>query len=250
MITIMVNGKPREMDGPLSVAAFLDALDINPRQVAVALNGEVVPRGEWRRTTIGEGDVVEVVRAVGGGALAKTETTKEPLAMDALLLLLAFGAGLAAATQILVNGAMGEERGVPEALLVSVTVTYGSAVVFMLGRFIVMGEMNLNTPGRPLLYLLPLTIVALVAFLGLMRGLEWYYFLGGLAGAMIVWTVALTGPRIGIASTSAALIAGQMVASIIWDHLGLLSQAKDPIDALKIAGALLIVGGVVLVRGF
>ena len=248
MITVTVNGKPRQVEGPLSVTAFLKTLDINAGQVAVAINGEVVTRSEWKDATVKDGDAVEVVRAVGGGA--QTITTKEPLVMDAFLLLLAFGAGLAAATQILVNGAMGEERGVPEALLVSVTVTYGSVVLFMLGRFALLGDLNLNTPGRPLIYLLPLAVIGVMAFLGLMRGLEWYYFLGGLAGAMIVWTVAFTGPRIGIATTSAAIIAGQMVGAILWDHLGLLSQAKDPIDALKIVGALLIVGGVVLVRGF
>ena len=142
------------------------------------------------------------------------------------------------------------ERGVPEALLVSVTVTFGSAVLFMLVRFALLGELNLDTPVRPLLYLLPLAFVALLAFLGLMSGLQWYYFLGGLAGGLIVATVALTGPRIGIATTSAAVIAGQMAAAVLWDHLGLLDQAKDPLDALKVAGALLIVGGVVLVRGF
>ena len=40
-----------------------------------------------------------------------------------------------------------------------------------------------------------------------------------------------------------------MVGAMLFDHLGLLDQAKDPIDALKVTGALLIVGGVVLVRG-
>jgi len=221
---------------------------VDPRYVAVARNGDVVPREEWPKTSLQDGDVLEVVRMVGGGA--QDRTRKEPLAMDALLLLLAFGAGLAAATQILVNGAMGEERGIPEALMVSATVTYGSVVLFMLIRFALVGELNLDTHVKPLLYLLPLAFIALLAFLGLMGGLPWYYFLGGLAGAFIVGTVVLTGPRIGIATTSAALIAGQMVGAILWDHLGLLSQAKDPIDALKIAGALLIVGGVVLVRGF
>jgi len=170
--------------------------------------------------------------------------------MDALFFLLAFGAGVAGATQILVNGAMGEERGVPEALMVSVTVTYGAVVVFMLSRWFLLGELNLSTPGRPLFYLLPLAIIALLAFLGVMHGLEWYYFLGGLAGAFIVGTMALSGPRIGIAATSAVFIAGQMVAAIAADHMGLLAQAKDPIDAVKVVGALLIVGGVVLVRGF
>ncbi len=248
MINVTVNGKPRQLEGPLNVTSFLETLDINARRVAVALNGEVVLRSDWPRVTIGEGDAVEVVRAVGGGA--ETITKKEPLAMDALILLLVFAAGLAAATQVLVNGAMGEERGVPEALMVSVTVTYGSVVLFMLFRFALVGDLNLNTPVRPLLYLLPLAIIALLAFLGIMRGLEWYYFLGGLAGALIVWTVAFAGPRVGIATTSAALIAGQMLGAILFDHLALIGQAKDPIDAFKIAGALLIVSGVVLVRGW
>jgi len=248
MIAVTVNGKPRDLEASLTVTAFLGALDISARQVAVAINGEVVPRSEWGRVTVNEGDAVEVVRAVGGGA--DTRTTKERFAMDALFFLLAFGAGVAGATQILVNGAMGEERGVPEALMVSVTVTYGAVVVFMLSRWFLLGELNLSTPGRPLFYLLPLAIIALLAFLGVMHGLEWYYFLGGLAGAFIVGTMALSGPRIGIAATSAVFIAGQMVAAIAADHMGLLAQAKDPIDAVKVVGALLIVGGVVLVRGF
>jgi thiamine biosynthesis protein ThiS len=248
MIALTVNGERREVDGPVRLIAFLKSLDVDPRYVAVARNGDVVPREEWPRTTLQDGDVLEVVRMVGGGAQARTR--KEPLVMDALLLLLAFGAGIAAATQILVNGAMGEERGVPEALMVSATVTYGSVVLFMLIRFAIMRELNLDTPVKPLLYLLPLALVALLAFLGLMGGLQWYYFLGGLAGALIVGTVVLTGPRIGIATTSAALIAGQMVGAILYDHLALLDQAKDPIDVLKVVGTLLIVGGVVLVRGF
>ena len=247
MITVTVNGKPRELERPLSVDAMLAALDINPAQVAVAVNGEVVPRSERARVEIVDGDTVEIVRAVGGGASAGTK--KEPLYMDALLMLLVFGAGLAAATQILVNGAMGEERGVPEALLVSVPVTYGSAVAIMAARYLIVGRLNLETPISGLVYLLPLMAVSALALLGIVRGLEWYYMLGGLAGTMIVATVALTGPRIGIGTTSAVLVAGQMLGAIVYDHLGLLGQAKDPIDAAKVAGGLLIVGGVVLVRG-
>ena len=67
MITVTFNGKPRELEGALSIGAFLEALDINPQRVAVALNGEVTPRSEWPRVTVNEGDTVEVVRAVGGG---------------------------------------------------------------------------------------------------------------------------------------------------------------------------------------
>ena len=159
--------------------------------------------------------------------------------MEALFLLLAFGAGVAGATQILVNGALGEERGVPEALMVSVTVTYGSVVAFMLVRWAFLGDLNLNTPGRPMFYLLPLAVIAILAFLGLMRGLEWYYFLGGLAGALIVGTMALSGPRIGIAATSAVFIAGQMMAAIAWDRLSTCSSTRRKVSGNKVSRALI-----------
>lgn len=67
MITITLNGKPREIESPGSITAMLDALRVNPKQVAVAVNGEVVRRVEWGELTVGEGDAVEIVRAVGGG---------------------------------------------------------------------------------------------------------------------------------------------------------------------------------------
>lgn len=248
MSTITLNGKPHALDGQTSITGLLASLNINPKQVAVAVNGEVVPRDTWADVQVAAGDTVEIVRAVGGGAHVAVKE-KEPLVMDALLLLLAFGAGLAAATQVLVNGSISEQRGAPEALMVSVTVTFGAVVVFMLARYLVGGGLNLRTPTAPLVYLLPLTVVMLFAFLGVARGFEWYQFLGGLAGALIVLTVAFVGPRVGIAATSAALVCGQMVGAVAYDHLGLLEQAKDPIDALKVLGTLLIVAGVLLVRG-
>ncbi len=68
MITISLNGKPRQLERAATVAALLQVLDINPQRVAVALNGEVVPRDRWAEATIADGDTVEVVRAVGGGS--------------------------------------------------------------------------------------------------------------------------------------------------------------------------------------
>src|SRR3989304_4825065 len=85
----------REGGGRLGVRALLEPLDISPAQGAVAVNGEVVPRSEWPRARVSDGDAVEIVRAVGGGAPG--DTKKEPLFMEALFLLLVFGAGLAPA---------------------------------------------------------------------------------------------------------------------------------------------------------
>jgi sulfur carrier protein len=64
---IKLNGKNTEIQASQSVTALLDCLNINAPQVAVAINGEVVPRGTWAQTEIRAGDSVEIVRAVGGG---------------------------------------------------------------------------------------------------------------------------------------------------------------------------------------
>jgi sulfur carrier protein len=65
---ITVNGKPREIDGEMDLPAFLRAFDVNPRLVAVAINGDVIPKGEYASARVRDGDVLEVVRMVGGGA--------------------------------------------------------------------------------------------------------------------------------------------------------------------------------------
>jgi sulfur carrier protein len=69
-MTITLNGKPHPVAGPISVADLLRALDINIAQVAVALNGEVIRRDQWSEAAIEDGNVVEVVKAVGGGGSA------------------------------------------------------------------------------------------------------------------------------------------------------------------------------------
>lgn len=67
MSTITLNGKPHELDGERAIPDLLASLNVKAAQVAVALNGEVVPRRDWPGTTVRAGDIVEIVRAVGGG---------------------------------------------------------------------------------------------------------------------------------------------------------------------------------------
>ncbi len=64
---IRVNGDPFEISGPLSVAGLLAKLDVDARRVAVEHNLVVVKKDAFDRTTIGEGDEVEIVNFVGGG---------------------------------------------------------------------------------------------------------------------------------------------------------------------------------------
>jgi sulfur carrier protein len=68
-VRIVLNGEVREVEAEARVAdavALAGAPDID-RGVAVAVEGEVVPRGEWERRVLAEGDAIEVVHAVQGG---------------------------------------------------------------------------------------------------------------------------------------------------------------------------------------
>ncbi|MFQ5894926.1 MAG: sulfur carrier protein ThiS [Nitrospinota bacterium] len=64
---LILNGEEREFEGPLTVADLLGRLGISGEGIAVAVNLEVVPRGELDRRQLVEGERVEIVRAVGGG---------------------------------------------------------------------------------------------------------------------------------------------------------------------------------------
>ena len=64
---IRLNGDPFELPGPLTIAALLAQLDIEPRRVAVEHNLDIIKRARYETTTINEGDTVEIVNFVGGG---------------------------------------------------------------------------------------------------------------------------------------------------------------------------------------
>jgi bacterial/archaeal transporter family-2 protein len=55
-------------------------------------------------------------------------------------------------------------------------------------------------------------------------------------------------PRLGAAAFVALLIAGQMLASLAFDHYGVLGLAPRPADVTRVVGAILLVAGVVMIR--
>lgn len=66
-LKILVNGEPRRMPGPATVADLLRHLQLDPRTVVVELNREIIRRPRLDETQLAEGDAVEVVHFVGGG---------------------------------------------------------------------------------------------------------------------------------------------------------------------------------------
>lgn len=63
---IIVNGEARTIT-PISMLELLRSLDIDPRRVAVELNHDILPKGEYESTVLNAGDRIEIVHFVGGG---------------------------------------------------------------------------------------------------------------------------------------------------------------------------------------
>jgi thiamine biosynthesis protein ThiS len=66
-LEIILNGEPRRVPGPSSVAALLEHLQLDPRTVVVELNRQIVRRPQLQSTSLASGDTVELVHFVGGG---------------------------------------------------------------------------------------------------------------------------------------------------------------------------------------
>ena len=64
---VWLNGEPQEVPDAASVADALTGHDVPSRGVAVAVDGEVVPRASWASSTLVEGARLEVLTAVQGG---------------------------------------------------------------------------------------------------------------------------------------------------------------------------------------
>jgi transporter family-2 protein len=75
-----------------------------------------------------------------------------------------------------------------------------------------------------------------------------YAWFGGLYGAAYVAIAAYAAPKIGLASLITIGIAGQIAMALCLDQLGAFGLAREPISIGRIAGALLVIAGVVLVR--
>jgi transporter family-2 protein len=71
---------------------------------------------------------------------------------------------------------------------------------------------------------------------------------GGLLGAFYVTVIILATPRIGATATFALVIAGQLSASILMDHFGVLGLPKHPADWMRLLGVGFLVLGALLIR--
>lgn len=78
----------------------------------------------------------------------------------------------------------------------------------------------------------------------------WWVWTGGLLGAFYVAASIVSAPKLGAATLAAAIVAGQSVASVLADQFGWVGFKEHHASPGRIAGMVLVAGGVALVRFF
>ena len=142
-----------------------------------------------------------------------------------LLYALALGGGISVATQQVLNGSLREALGSPAwAGLVS----YAGGLLTMIVAVIALAEP--------------------VPSLRVMAGVPWWAWSGGLFGGIFILLAIMLLPSLGAATLFALVIAGQVLAAVTLDHFGVLGLTPHPISTARMAGAVLLIAGVFLIR--
>lgn len=141
-----------------------------------------------------------------------------------LLLAMAFVSGAFMPLQAGINGLLAKEV---SSVLNAATISFSVGAVALLA-----------------LALLQRDTVSIETF----KGLQWWHWAGGLMGAFFVFTAAFVAPRIGALLFMALVLLGQLSSAIFFDHQGWMGYKELPINFGKIAGLLLVLAGVWVIR--
>jgi bacterial/archaeal transporter family-2 protein len=82
----------------------------------------------------------------------------------------------------------------------------------------------------------------------LVTRVPWWAWGGGALGSVFIVLGIFLVPQIGAATFFTLVIAGQMLASVAFDHFGWLGLTQRPVDVSRLIGVALLIGGVVLIR--
>ena len=76
----------------------------------------------------------------------------------------------------------------------------------------------------------------------------WWSWSGGLFGAIYIATAILLLPRLGTFTVVVLIVVGQLITSLAFDHFGILNVPHQPASIARMAGALFLIIGAVLIR--
>lgn len=127
--------------------------------------------------------------------------------------------------------------------------TVNSKLAFSVGNPVIAAFTSFLVGTIALFFYILLTGVPL-STLATARNAPAIAWIGGFLGAFFVSVMATIVPKIGVALAFSLAIGGQMLATIIIDHFGLLGVPVKEINLVRVLGATLITVGVVLIRKF
>ena len=81
-----------------------------------------------------------------------------------------------------------------------------------------------------------------------LAALPWWAWVGGVIGAVFVAGATYLVPKVGTAVFLGCAVAGQMAASLVIDHFGLMGLEARPVSLLRVGGVVLLAAGVGLVK--
>ena len=141
------------------------------------------------------------------------------------LYLLALSGGVSITTQQVLNGSLRTALGSPAG---AGLISYAGGLITMVVAVVALGE---RVPSWK-------TVV----------DVPWYAWSGGMFGAAFILLAILLLPSLGAATLFALVVAGQVLAAVTLDHFGAFGLTPHPIGAARLAGAVLLIAGVVLIR--
>jgi|SRR5215469_4926871 len=144
--------------------------------------------------------------------------------MPVILYALAFAAGVVLIVQVGVNTTLRNALGEP---------VVATLVSFLVGSVALVGFLLLTRTAWP----------ARAQW----EAIPWWAWLGGILGAFYVVSTIIAGPRLGAAALLALIVLGQLVTALLVDHFGWLGFPQHSVTALRLLGALLLFGGVLLI---
>ena len=66
-MNIIINGSQHSCPPDANLSGLLQLLEMQDKKIALEINKEVIPRGEYDSYTLNEGDAIEIIQAIGGG---------------------------------------------------------------------------------------------------------------------------------------------------------------------------------------
>lgn len=169
---------------------------------------------------------------------------------DALWIVVVVVLGITQALQVSLLGAMGRVRGPSEAAFVSILGTFVGLTAALTIRGVRGSRPLLPAPFDSPAVMGVLSVCTGAVLLLALRGLPGGFIVTGLLAMPYLLAASFLAPRIGVGLFLAALITGQLTGGMLLDQFGFLGGATRQVDALRIVGCLLLLAGVVLVRGF